>query len=322
TDTMDTFVDSSWYYLRYLSPKDNDKPFDKALVSKWLPVDQYIGGVEHAILHLLYSRFITKVLSDMDYLDFNEPFKALFTQGMIIKNGAKMSKSKGNVVSPDALIKKYGTDTIRLYTLFIGPPEKDAEWNDRAVEGSYRFLGRLWRLVDKVSKDLNPKGQGKSDRSLERKIHKTIEKVTRDIEGDFKFNTAISSVMELVNAAYLCLDKEDSISIKEAAKTAVILLAPFVPHVAEELWQKLGQTSSIFNCAWPEYDKSKAREDTLTLPVMVNNKLRSRISVAADASEEKIREVVLADDKANTWIGEKDIKKIIIVPKRLVNIIV
>ena len=322
TDTMDTFVDSSWYYLRYLSPKDNDKPFDKALVSKWLPVDQYIGGVEHAILHLLYSRFITKVLSDMDYLDFNEPFKALFTQGMIIKNGAKMSKSKGNVVSPDALIKKYGTDTIRLYTLFIGPPEKDAEWNDRAVEGSYRFLGRLWRLVDKVSKDLNPKGQGKSDRSLERKIHKTIEKVTRDIEGDFKFNTAISSVMELVNAAYLCLDKEDSISIKEAAKTAVILLAPFVPHVAEELWQKLGQTSSIFNCAWPEYDKSKAREDTLTLPVMVNNKLRSRISVAADASEEKIREVVLADDKANTWIGEKDIKKIIIVSKRLVNIIV
>ena len=322
TDTMDTFVDSSWYYLRYLSPKDNDKPFDKALVSKWLPVDQYIGGVEHAILHLLYSRFITKVLSDMDYLDFNEPFKALFTQGMIIKNGAKMSKSKGNVVSPDALIKKYGTDTIRLYTLFIGPPEKDAEWNDRAVEGSYRFLGRLWRLVDKVSKDLNLKGQGKSDRSLERKIHKTIEKVTRDIEGDFKFNTAISSVMELVNAAYLCLDREDSISIKEAAKTAVILLAPLIPHVAEELWQKLGQTPSIFNCAWPEYDKSKAKEDILTLPVMINNKLRSRISVAADASEEKIREVVLADDKANTWIGEKDIKKIIIVPKRLVNIIV
>jgi len=321
TDTMDTFVDSSWYYLRYLSPGDSDRPFDKNLVNKWLPVDQYIGGVEHAILHLLYSRFITKVLSDIGYLDFNEPFKALFTQGMIIKNGAKMSKSKGNVVSPDALIKKYGTDTIRLYTLFIGPPEKDAEWNDRAVEGAYRFLGRLWRLVEKVSKYPDVKGKPNSDKVLERKIHQTIEKVTRDIEGDFKFNTAISSVMELVNAAYLSLDRENSASVKDAAKTAVILLAPFIPHVAEELWQKLGQAISIFNCSWPEYDKSKAAEETLTLPVMVNNKLRSRISVEADASDERIREVVLADDKASTWIGEKDIKKIIIVPKRLVNII-
>ncbi len=321
TDTMDTFVDSSWYYLRYLSPGDSDRPFDKNLVNKWLPVDQYIGGVEHAILHLLYSRFITKVLSDAGCLNFNEPFKALFTQGMIIKNGAKMSKSKGNVVSPDALIKKYGADTIRLYTLFIGPPEKDAEWNDRAVEGAYRFLGRLWRLVEKVSQDTCVKGKANSDKALERKIHQTIEKVTRDIEGDFKFNTAISSVMELVNSAYLSLDKENSVSVRDAAKTAVILLAPFIPHAAEELWQKLGQASSIFNCPWPEYDKSKAAEERLTLPVMVNNKLRWRISVEADASDEKIREAVLSDDRASAWIGEKDIKKIIIVPKRLVNII-
>lgn len=322
TDTMDTFVDSSWYYLRYLSPRDNVRPFDKALVNNWLPVDQYIGGVEHAILHLLYSRFITKVLCDLGYVDFSEPFKALFTQGMIIKNGAKMSKSKGNVVSPDALIEKYGADTIRLYTLFIGPPEKDAEWNDRAVEGAYRFLGRLWRLVEKVSSSPKDKGQGSSNKDLERKIHQTIEKVTRDIEGDFKFNTAISSVMELVNAAYLCLDKENFLSVKEAAQTAVILLAPFVPHIAEELWQKLGQAPSIFNYPWPEYDKAKAEEDILIIPVMINNKLRSRIEVKAADSEERIREVVLADDKANAWIGDKKIKKILVVPKRLVNIIV
>ena len=322
TDTMDTFVDSSWYYLRYLSPEDSDEPFDKSLVNKWLPVDQYIGGVEHAILHLLYSRFIIKVLHDLDYVDFNEPFKALFTQGMIIRNGAKMSKSKGNVVSPDALMERYGADTIRLYTLFIGPPEKDAEWNDRAVEGAYRFLGRLWRLVDKVSKDLKVKDHGKSNKGLERKIHQTIEKVTRDIEGDFKFNTAISSVMELVNAAYLCSDKENPLSVKEAAKTAVILLAPFVPHIAEELWQRLGNSPSIFNYPWPEYDKTKAEEDMLILPVMINNKLRSRITVEKTAPQERIREAVLADEKAMAWIREKEIKKFIVVPKKLVNIII
>ena len=198
TDTMDTFVDSSWYYLRYLSPKDDKEPFDSEIVNKWLPVDQYIGGIEHAILHLLYSRFITKVMCDLGYVNFEEPFENLFTQGMIIKDGAKMSKSKGNVVSPDDLIKKYGADTMRLYTLFIGPPEKDAEWNDRAVEGSYRFLSRLWRLIDAV-KDIKEPGK---ERSLERKTHQTIKKVTDDMEGDFKFNTAISAVMELVNDAY------------------------------------------------------------------------------------------------------------------------
>ncbi len=322
TDTMDTFVDSSWYYLRYLSPGDSNKPFHKELVNRWLPVDQYIGGVEHAILHLLYSRFITKVLYDLGYVDFNEPFKALFTQGMIIKNGAKMSKSKGNVVSPDTLIERYGADTIRLYTLFIGPPEKDAEWNDRAVEGAYRFLGRLWRLVDKVSKASKVEGKAKSNKDLERKIHQTIEKVTKDIEGDFKFNTAISSVMELVNAAYLCFDKENSLLVKEAAKTAVILLAPFIPHIAEELWQRLGNSPSIFNYPWPKYDKIKAEEDILILPVMINNKLRSRITIEKAASEERIKEAVLADDKVNAWIGEKKIKKFIVVPGKLLNIII
>ena len=320
TDTMDTFVDSSWYYLRYLSPKDEDRAFDKKLVNSWLPVDQYIGGVEHAILHLLYSRFITKVLNDLGYVGFKEPFGALFTQGMIIKNGAKMSKSKGNVVSPDALIEKYGADTIRLYTLFIGPPEKDAEWNDRAVEGSYRFLGRLWRLVEKVL--LSDNNTEDLDNDLERKIHQTIKKVTRDIEGDFKFNTAISSVMELVNATYSSLDRNYNKSIKNAAEIAVRLLAPFIPHISEELWEKLGNTPTIFNQPWPEHDEEKAKDEVIIMPVMINNKLRSRIEVDPDLSDDDIKRIVLSDDKVKEWLSDKEIKKFMVVPKKLVNIIV
>ncbi|MFC1808161.1 leucine--tRNA ligase, partial [Candidatus Omnitrophota bacterium] len=324
TDTMDTFVDSSWYYLRYLSPKDDDKAFDKDVVNKWLPVDQYIGGVEHAILHLLYSRFITKVLSDLGYLDFNEPFGALFTQGMIIKNGAKMSKSKGNVVSPDALISKYGTDTVRLYTLFIGPPEKDAEWNDRAVEGAYRFLGRLWRLVEKVNNS-NQKPvtrNQESDRELERKIHQTIDKVTRDIEGDFKFNTAISAVMELINSAYNLLDKADPSIIKKTAETAVLLLAPFVPHIAEELWERLGYEPSIFSQQWPVFDKSKTAQDTIVLPVQINGKVRSRIEVDVDITDGQLKETVLSDEKIKEWLKDQDIRKFVVVPKKLVSIVI
>lgn len=322
TDTMDTFVDSSWYYLRYLSPKDDEKPFDRGLVNRWFPVDQYIGGVEHAILHLLYSRFITKVLHDLGYVDFNEPFKALFTQGMIIKNGAKMSKSKGNVVSPDALIEKYGSDTMRLYTLFIGPPEKDAEWNDRAVEGAYRFLGRLWRLVDKLRTAGERADGTDKDRDLERKTHQTIKKVTRDIEGDFKFNTAISSVMELVNAVYALLDKKYSPSAREATEAVILLLAPFVPHIAEELWQKLGRSPSIFGQPWPVYDEAKAKEDMLVVPVMINNRLRSRITVEAAAGEDTVKQAALSDKKAKAWIGKNKVKKLIVVPGKLVNIIV
>jgi leucyl-tRNA synthetase len=322
TDTMDTFVDSSWYFLRYLSPKDTFRAFDKSLVDKWLPVDQYIGGVEHAILHLLYSRFITKVLNDLGFIGFNEPFRALFTQGMIIKNGAKMSKSKGNVVSPDQLIARYGADTIRLYTLFIGPPEKDAEWNDRAVEGAYRFLGRLWRLVSKTKELKNADKKLKSqDRDLERKIHQTIKKVTKDIEGDFKFNTAISAVMELVNEAYSAMEKDNIYYAKDAAKNAVLLLAPLVPHIAEELWQALGNRPSVFNQKWPCFDELKAREEMLILPVMINGKLRSRIEVEDSATQDQIQAIALADSKVKGYIRDAGIKKIIVVPKKLVNIV-
>jgi leucyl-tRNA synthetase len=322
TDTMDTFVDSSWYFLRYLSPEDLSKAFDKSLVDEWLPVDQYIGGVEHAILHLLYSRFITKVLNDFGFIGFDEPFKALFTQGMIIKNGAKMSKSKGNVVSPDELIARYGADTIRLYTLFIGPPEKDAEWNDRAVEGAYRFLGRLWRLVAKVCELDHLNNLKPQDRQLERKIHQSIKKVSRDVEGDFKFNTAISAVMELVNEAHSAIEKDNVYYVKDAAVTAVLLLAPFVPHIAEELWGILGNKPSVFSQKWPCFDEEKAKEDILVLPVMINGKLRSKIEAEDSATQDQIQAIALADDKIKGYIKDARIKKIIVVPKKLVNIVV
>ncbi|MFA5369999.1 MAG: leucine--tRNA ligase [Candidatus Omnitrophota bacterium] len=323
TDTMDTFVDSSWYFLRYLSPKNGDSAFDKDIVDKWLPVDQYIGGVEHAILHLLYSRFITKVLADLGFVGFKEPFRALFTQGMIIKDGAKMSKSKGNVVSPDELIIKYGADTVRLYTLFIGPPEKDAEWNDRAVEGAYRFLGRLWKLTSRVNDTERGKnGPGPGDRILERKMHQTIKKVTRDIEVDFKFNTAISAVMELVNRVYTAVENGDTYYAKEAVTNTVLLLSPFVPHVAEELWQRLGNRPSIFSQPWPVYSESKAREESLVLPVMVNGKLRAKIEVDDTASEEQVKAAALADSKVNGYIKSACVKKVIVVAKKLVNIVI
>ena len=332
TDTMDTFVDSSWYYLRYITPQLKDRPFDTELVNRWLPVDQYIGGVEHAILHLLYSRFITKFLFDIKMTGFDEPFNNLFTQGMIIKDGAKMSKSKGNVVSPDKLIADYGADTVRLYTLFIGPPEKDAEWSDRGAEGSYRFLGRVWRLVERVH---NPQPTVHSERKptkeeecLKRKTHLTIKKVTEDFDGGFHFNTAISSIMELVNGTYDLLVSEsgsDAVRQKtlgEAVEAVVVLLSPFVPHIAEELWHILGKPNSIFKTKWPEYDRSAIVEDVVTMVVQVNGKLRSRVEVSSEIEEEDLKVRVLEDPQIKEITKGKTVKNFIVVPKKLVNIVV
>ncbi|OGW93962.1 MAG: leucine--tRNA ligase [Omnitrophica bacterium RIFCSPLOWO2_12_FULL_45_13] len=334
TDTMDTFVDSSWYFLRYITPHLKDKPFDTELVNKWLPVDQYIGGIEHAILHLLYSRFITKFLYDIKMIGFDEPFKNLFTQGMIIKDGAKMSKSKGNVVSPDELISKYGADTVRLYTLFIGPPEKDAEWSDRGVEGAYRFLGRVWRLAEKVTSH-KPQVTSKVERkltkeeeSLRRKTHLTIKKVTEDIEGGFHFNTAISSIMELVNETndLLAIDAElDPVRgnvLNDAASAVVILLSPFVPHIAEELWQILGKENSIFKLKWPTHDKSAVTADVITMVIQVNGKLRSRIEVPFGIEEDKLKEAVLSDTKIKEFVHGRAVRNFIVIPKKLVNIVI
>ena len=330
-DTMDTFVDSSWYFLRYLSPKDDSRPFDKELVNKWLPIDQYIGGVEHAILHLLYSRFIVKVLYDMGHVGFKEPFAKLFTQGMITKNGIKMSKSRGNVVSSDDLIERYGADTVRLYTLFISPPEKDAEWSDRGVEGAWRFLNRVWRLIEQrsalSSQSLGARSLEKDDRlkSLRQKTHFTIKKVTEDMEGTFHFNTAISSIMELVNEIYDFINEgplETSDELKEAIRTVVILLAPFVPHVAEEMWEKLGNKESVFNAQWPGYDKDALKQSVIELPVQVNGKLRSKIEAPSASGEDEIRRLVLENPVINKWIEGKPPKKIIIVKGKLVNIVI
>jgi leucyl-tRNA synthetase len=327
-DTMDTFVDSSWYYLRYISARTDTKPFEKEDVDRWLPVDQYIGGVEHAILHLLYSRFITKVLFDAGLVGFSEPFTNLFTQGMIIKNGAKMSKSKGNVVSPDMLIKRYGADTVRLYTLFIGPPERDAEWSDRGVEGAYRFLGRVWRMVEKT-KDYRPKtadskGNPETDKALTRKIHQTVKKVTDDLEKGFHFNTAISAVMELVNEIYASFDKANVSGevLREAAQNTVFLLSPLVPHVAEELWSNLGGTGSILKSAWPSYDKGMITEDVVTLPVQVNGRLRSTIQVPLGIAQDDLKERILADGKVRYHLENLAVKRWVIVPDKLVNIVV
>ncbi len=332
TDTMDTFVDSSWYYLRYISPESNDRPFDSGLVNKWLPVDQYIGGIEHAILHLLYSRFITKFLHDIGVIDFDEPFKNLFTQGMIIKDGAKMSKSKGNVVSPDGLIGKYGADTVRLYTLFIGPPEKDAEWSDRGTEGAYRFLGRVWRLVDKVhgpQTALHSKedaGLNEIYERLRRKTHQTIKKVTEDLDGGFHFNTAISSIMELINMMYETMAlpegrKQDTVILREALENVVILLSPFVPHIAEEMWQRLGKKNSIFKCSWPEYDRSAMIERIVTIVVQVNGKVRSKIEAPFNIDKDKLKEAVISDAKVAGWIQGRIVKDIIVIPNKLINIV-
>ncbi|MBS3909814.1 MAG: leucine--tRNA ligase [Actinobacteria bacterium] len=349
TDTMDTFIDSSWYFLRYCSPHDETLPFTKDAVDYWMPVDQYIGGIEHAVLHLLYSRFFTKVLSDMGLVGVIEPFTNLLTQGMVIKDGAKMSKSKGNVVDPGKIISRYGADTARLFILFASPPEKELEWSDRGVEGSYRFLNRVWRLVED-SKALvveagagneatfnfsrqahdapaagagSADGLGQHDREVRFMVHRTIKRVTEDI-GRFSFNTAISAVMELVNTLYKYNEsaQRNPAVMREAIDSLVLLLAPFAPHLIEELWEGLGNADSVHLQAWPAFDPEFAKAEEVTLVVQINGKVRDKITVAADIAEGEMKEIALASDKVNTYVGDADIKNIFIVPGKLVNIVI
>ena len=318
---MATFVDSSWYFLRFCSPKFDKGLFDREEVKYWMPVDQYIGGIEHAVLHLLYSRFFTKFFKDIGMLSFSEPFKRLLTQGMVLKEGEVMSKSKGNIVDPDQIIKRYGADTLRLFILFAAPPEAELDWNDRGMEGAWRFLTRVWRLVDEVKECKETANS--SIESLTKKMHQTIKKVTDDMEGGFKFNTAISSVMELVNEIYQVKNQNVEIKdIKEATETVVKLLAAFVPHVAEEMWQVLGYKESIFRSGWPSFSAELAKEKSITLVIQVNNKVRSKIEIPADTAKEKIRELALGDAKIKEWIKDKPIKNFIVIPNKLVNIVV
>lgn len=330
TDTMDTFVCSSWYFLRFTSPHTTDRPFNKDEVNYWMPVDQYIGGVEHAILHLMYARFFTKVLHDIGLIEAEEPFTNLLTQGMVLKDGAKMSKSKGNVVSPEDIMERYGADTARLFILFASPPERDLEWSDQGVEGSFRFLNRVYRLIEdyldllKKNRERNDDSLTGEDKELRRLTHYTIKKVTEDIEERFNFNTAISAIMELVNGLNRYKDGEN-INIKvmtEAVENLIVLLAPFAPHITEEMWEMIGKTDSVHRQPWPEYDKEALKKDELEIVVQVNGKVRDKILVPADITKADLEQTVLEQDKIKSYINGKKIVKTIVVPKKLVNIVV
>ena len=327
-DTMDTFVDSSWYFLRYIDPKNTDEPFSKEMVNKWMPVDQYIGGVEHAIMHLLYSRFFVKAFKSMGMVDFDEPFKNLLTQGMVLMDGSKMSKSKGNTVSPIEIINKYGADTARLFVLFAAPPERDLDWSEQGVEGCFRFLNRVYRLVDELAEvaktNAEVKAVTKEDKAMRLVIHSTLKKVTADLSEKFGFNTAIAALMELINEMYKYkeLDTRNDGIIREGIETIVTILAPFTPHLGEELWTMIGKEGSVFNISWPKYDESALVQDEVEVIVQVNGKLRDKISMDANIAREDMEKIALESEKVKAAIEGKNVVKVIAVPKKLVNIVV
>ena len=334
TDTMDTFVESSWYFARFACADHAEGPLDSSRVDYWLPVNQYIGGIEHAVLHLLYSRFFTKVLRDLGYAKMDEPFMNLLTQGMVIKDGAKMSKSKGNVVDPDEMIHTYGADTVRLFCLFAAPPERDLEWSEQGVEGAARFLGRMWRMVaenlDALRGTAAYSGGSALDgplADLHRKTHRTIKKVTEDIRERFHFNTAIAAVMELVNHVYQVLEKptEDPLFwpvVREAVEAAVVLVSPMTPHVAEELRRELGHEKSVVKTPWPSWDEEVLQAAEIVVVVQVNGKLRSRLAVPADIAREDLEKRALEDEKVKQFVGGKPVKKVVVVPGKLVNVVI
>ena len=327
-DTMDTFVDSSWYFLRYIDPKNTEEPFSKEMVNKWMPVDQYIGGVEHAIMHLLYSRFFVKAFKSMGMVDFDEPFKNLLTQGMVLMDGSKMSKSKGNTVSPIEIINKYGADTARLFVLFAAPPERDLDWSEQGVEGCFRFLNRVYRLVDELAEvaktNAEVKAVTKEDKAMRLVIHSTLKKVTADLSEKFGFNTAIAALMELINEMYKYkeLDTRNDGIIREGIETIVTILAPFTPHIGEELWTMIGKEGSVFNISWPKYDESALVQDEVEVIVQVNGKLRDKISMDANIAREDMEKIALESEKVKAAIEGKNVVKVIAVPKKLVNIVV
>ncbi|MGB7984404.1 MAG: leucine--tRNA ligase [Terracidiphilus sp.] len=333
TDTMDTFVDSSWYFYRYTDAKNSSAPFDPATAQYWFPIDQYIGGVEHAILHLIYSRFWTKVMRDLGLIVNDEPARRLFTQGMVIKDGSKMSKSKGNVVSPDEMIGKYGADATRMYALFAAPPDRDLDWQEDGVAGVSRFLGRVWRLTTKFAPLARTAGGQKADAptglslKLLRKLHQTIAKITLDFEGRWHFNTCVAAIMELVNEIQaadpqLTAGEVSAPVMREVLRTLVLLLAPFAPFIAAELWEALGEEGSVLRAPWPTSDPDLAKEDELQVPVQINGKLVEVVTVAADANSKAIEAAALAGEKVQARTAGKTVVKVIVVPGKLVNLVV
>lgn len=336
TDTMDTFVESSWYFERFASPHFDQGLFDPREVDYWMPVDQYIGGIEHAVLHLLYSRFFTKVLRDLGYVKFDEPFENLLTQGMVIKDGAKMSKSKGNVVDPDDMVARYGADTTRLFSLFAAPPEKDLEWSDLGVEGSFRFLQRVWRLAEDWREALlqcspyedGPLPAEEPAASLFRKTHETIYRVTRDIEERQHLNTAVSSIMELLNALYQVPRPDPAARplecsvLRKAFETVLVLLSPFAPHLADELWESLGHSQPLLEVRWPSYRPDALQQEEIMLVVQVNGKVRTRLRIPGDLPPEEIERRALSDEKLGRFLAGKQPRRMVHVPGKLLNIVV
>jgi leucyl-tRNA synthetase len=328
TDTMDTFVDSSWYFYRYADPKNSQEPFGRDAVRYWFPVDIYIGGVEHAVLHLIYMRFFSKMMRDLGLVEFDEPVTQLFTQGMVIKDGAKMSKSLGNTVSPDQIVNEYGADALRLFIQFCAPPEGELDWNQKGLEGCSRFLNRFWRIALRFAPALSEvtlmKGE-LSDRSrlLRRKLHQTIRKVTEDLERVHQ-NTAVAAIMELLNSLYEYVDREDPepAVMKEVLSQMTLLLSPFSPHIAEEVWQRLGHEDMLVSAGWPEFDEDLAREEEVQIVVQVNGKVRSKFNAPADISQENLEKAALSDERIVAYLEGKTVRKVIVVPKKLVNVVV
>ena len=339
TDTMDTFVDSSWYFYRFCDPSNTTLPVDPERAKYWTPVDFYVGGVEHAILHLIYSRFFARVFRDLGLVDHDEPFRHMLTQGMVLKDGAVMSKSKGNVVDPDEMMQKVGADALRLYVMFVAPPEKEVEWNDAGLEGSWRFLARIWRFVDQWSEAVktapavgavDSAAFDAPDRALRRKAHETIRRVTIDVEQRIHLNTAVSALMELVNALYAFGDRIDSnnaqpgslVALREAVESLIVMVAPFAPHTAEELWEMTGHAGGIERASWPSFDEAIAKAEEIVMPVQVNGKLRSRLTVSAETPEDELRTRALSDSAVRPHIEGKTVKTVVIVKGKLINVVV
>jgi leucyl-tRNA synthetase len=333
TDTMDTFVDSSWYFYRFADPDNGQLPFDPAKVAYWCPVDFYSGGVEHAILHLIYSRFFARVFRDLGMVNHSEPFAQLLTQGMVLKDGAVMSKSKGNVVDPDTMIQKVGVDALRLYVMFVAPPEKEVEWTDTGLEGSYRWLARVWRIAQhwkgSAAGALDAGGLTIEEKAVRRKTHDTIRRVSVDIDARKQFNTAVSAMMELVNDLYAFTEKQGdhpspqaAAVAREAIESLIVMLSPFAPHTAEELWEQYGHGEGISKTSWPAFDAEAAKADEIVIPVQVNGKVRARLSVPASISDADLERLALADPGVQPYIAGKTVKKVVIAAGRLLSIVV
>jgi len=320
TDTMDTFVDSSWYFYRYCDARNSHAPFDSKKIAYWFPIDQYIGGVEHAILHLIYSRFWTKVMRDIGLITNKEPVRKLFTQGMVIANGAKMSKSKGNVVNADHVADVHGADTARLFALFAAPPEKDMDWTDAGVEGIYRFLGRVFRFA---TRNIGTEGgDGSGDAKVLRKLHQTLRKITADFDSRWHFNTSIAAMMELVNELYAEEPRISTGAMQQSIQILTLMLAPFAPYIAQELWEEQGKSGPVFKQEWPDFDPDLARETEIEIPVQINGKLRARITVPPGLDAAQLKVAALDDAKVSALAAGKEVVKIIAVPDKLVNIVV